>query len=75
MNSEPAKIDDGGPAFPIPNDPNPGAYAAAPGMSLRDWFAGRTLQGLITHGEIPMHKSSVAEIAVEYADALIKALK
>ncbi len=36
-------INDGGPAFPIPNDPNPGAYEAHPGMSLRDWFAGQAL--------------------------------
>lgn len=31
--------DDGGPAFPIPNDPSPGAYEAHPGMGLRDYFA------------------------------------
>jgi hypothetical protein len=37
MNTD--KINDGGSAFPIPNDPNPGAYPAEPGMSLRDYFA------------------------------------
>lgn len=37
------KIEDGGPAFPADN------FAAqyCPGMSLRDWFAGQALAGLI----------------------------
>ena len=30
-------VDDGGPAFPVPNDAN---VNGQPGMSLRDWFAG-----------------------------------
>lgn len=37
------------PAFPIPNDPNPGSYETAPGMSLRDWYAGQFLAGAMTH--------------------------
>ena len=32
---------DGGSAFPIPQNDQPGAYPAEPGMSLRDWFAGQ----------------------------------
>ena len=53
-----AKSDDGGPAFPVPAIPprevktsaGPRFYKAkpaAPGMSLRDWFAGQALTGLI----------------------------
>lgn len=39
-------IDNGGAAFPIPNDDRPGAYPAEPGMDLRDWFAGQALASL-----------------------------
>lgn len=38
--SEDRIIDDGGQAFPTTHD----------GMSLRDWFAGMALQGLIASG-------------------------
>lgn len=38
--SETRVIDDGGQAFPTTHD----------GMSLRDWFAGMALQGLIASG-------------------------
>jgi len=41
---------DGGPAFPIPPiDNGPGNIKSQPhyGMSLRDWFAGMALQGIL----------------------------
>ncbi len=38
-----SKINNGGAAFPIPNDDRPGSYEAHPGMTLRDWFAGQAL--------------------------------
>lgn len=45
------EINDGGPAFPVIalNDPN--HPASVPGMSLRDWFAGQALAGLVTRNE------------------------
>lgn len=43
------QINDGGAAFPIPNDDRPGAYPAEPGMSLRDWFAGQALAGFMAN--------------------------
>ena len=36
-------LDESGPAFPAMT---PGGYCT-PGMSLRDWFAGQALQGLL----------------------------
>ena len=42
---------DGGPAFPIPDVYGPdgcGIAQGAPGMSLRDWFAGQALIGFVT---------------------------
>ena len=44
------KPDDGGPAFPYRCCEGPGqdkTYHFATGMSLRDWFAGMALQGII----------------------------
>ncbi len=43
-----------------------------PGMTLRDWFAGLAMQGLLTHddeGLIP----ETARDAYRYADAMLKA--
>ena len=41
------QIDDGGPAFPVPDyiAPNGQVQPGPVGMSLRDWFAGMALQG------------------------------
>lgn len=44
--SETQKIDDGGPAFPCEGGDMSGLHAA-PGMSLRDWFAGQVLAALV----------------------------
>ena len=43
------KINDGGPAFPSDMMLTKGVVSAKPynGMSLRDWFAGQALAGLI----------------------------
>ncbi len=68
---------DGGPAFPIPpidNGPGNIKSQAKPGMSLRDWFAGLAMQGLLTHddeGLIP----ETARDAYRYADAMLNARK
>lgn len=47
------KLDDGGPAFPRPRGQTTSEYGCITGsdeqdgMSLRDWFAGKALQGLV----------------------------
>lgn len=87
-------IDDGGPAFPVP----PGIWTQLPGdsgsewsapergMSLREWYAGLALQGIIAcpgtsigaDGK-PMSASVFREAASRaarlYADALIAELR
>lgn len=40
------KIDDGGPAFPVPSS-IPGGFPASFGLSLRDWFAAKAMQGIV----------------------------
>lgn len=39
------KINDGGPAFPMPI--SNGGYSIIAGMSLRDWFAGMAMQAIV----------------------------
>jgi hypothetical protein len=42
------KINDGGQAFPFEYDANnASSIVPHPGMSLRDWFAGMALQGML----------------------------
>lgn len=77
------EINDGGPAFPELN-PN---YGFNKGMSLRDWFAGMALQGMISStylkdegiegGVVWGGDDADCEIhsatAYRYADAMLKA--
>lgn len=70
---------DDGPAFPRPYSQSGDALAgydhlAFPGMSLRDWFAGQIVAGVIR--ELPLgsdHSASIARMAYALADAMLKA--
>ncbi len=69
-------MSDGGPAFPHSgHDDHHGdiAYPDA-GMSLRDWFAGQALAGLIHRGftEFGNRESGYTALAYTYADAMLK---
>ncbi|MFG1401989.1 hypothetical protein [Xanthobacter sediminis] len=70
------QINNGGPAFPVawpvPNAPEMG-------MSLRDWFAGQALAGILAGGfadTIPHDDANgggdAAFFAYQYADAMLK---
>ena len=65
-------------AFPRPYSEGPsvleGAYSAQAGMTLRAYFAGQALVGFLSNGESE-GDSDLARRCVEYADALIEALK
>lgn len=65
MNTQ---INDGGPAFPK-SDRNTGSD----GMTLRDWFAGMALPGLVLSFDSSSVVVDVADIAYQYADAMLKA--
>lgn len=69
------KPEDGGPAFPLPNTQQHGdavLFYGKPGMSLRDWFAGMALQGLLANMNNALH-DSWARDAYNMADAMLKA--
>jgi hypothetical protein len=79
-----AEIDDGGPAFPQPLafDPANGNpvttamyFANVSGMTLRDWFAGQALAGLVANINCAYKTQTFAKRALELADAMIAARK
>lgn len=64
-------LDDGGPAFPSQN-----GHYFEPGMTLRDWFAGQALTGMLAQpldSDCAFHPKLCAESAFEYADAMLAA--
>ena len=74
------KPNDGGPAFPTINveEEQPGGYDSnmpKPGMTLRQWYAGQALKGLVAlsaSGEVDDYRPKhVAHDAFEYADAML----
>jgi len=68
------KNDDGGPAFPC--DSTNKQLPTQCGMSLRDWFAGQALMGIIAApGCEPddSHPPGIATLAYMFADAMLKA--
>ncbi|WDA36429.1 hypothetical protein [Sphingobium sp. YC-XJ3] len=57
-------------AFPVPNDAN---VNGDPGMTLRDWFAGQALAGMMASeaGIQPYPQDWAAERAFLIADAML----
>ena len=67
--------DNGAPAFPCQNNWDSG-------MSLRDWFAGQALKGMLSSGDgvdtedganNSTEPDDMALVAYEYADAMLEA--
>ena len=63
----------GGPAFPYSSlaPEGPTVYKDNEGMSLRDWFAGQGLAGVLVHEQAFLSPERVAEWAYQYADAML----
>lgn len=70
-------IDDGGPAYPTQNEGQTGLVSYHyQGQSLRDAFAMAALTGMLASaGWDENSPDSVAEAALKYADAMLKARK
>lgn len=69
---------DGGPAYPVIrvcDKSGVGTSAGTPGMTLRDYFAGQALAGLLTHGTREQNGerllANTARAAYAFADAMI----
>lgn len=70
---------DGGPAFPtehVDTGYESQPYVPSPGMSLRDWFAGQALNGIIASSANPAATSvpipsDAVKSAFAYADAML----
>lgn len=61
---------DGGPAFPGDDGP----YTGNSGMTLRDWFAGQALAGMLNSKALAhLRTETQANAAYGYADAMIAA--
>ena len=61
------EFDTGGPAFPRPGDFNPQL-----GMTLRDYFAAKAMQGLVVDGVGSLMDEELADWAYRLADAMLK---
>lgn len=70
-------VNDGGPAFPQTKSTGPVTNSTTEivslgGMTLRDWFAGRALSGLVFHNDFGARSDKeIANGAYAYADAMI----
>lgn len=70
------KINDGGPAFPRAAGDYTGTRHgnhAQTGLSLRDYFAAKALQGLVSFGSAQMRADEAADFAYRMADAMLAA--
>ena len=69
-NAGSSSTSDGGAAFPVLTRDPWDNYTASGGMSLRDWFAGQALSGLLCNGFIPAQSESVQrDGCVDYVGA------
>ena len=73
---------DGGPAFPSPNAGEWGFNSknervfcpdVTSGMTLRDWFAGQVLAGLMADSECNVKRETAAKCCYDMADAMLQA--
>lgn len=71
--------DNGGPAFPCDELLDPyGTAHRSEGLSLRDYFAAKAMQGICcnrSHTELKGHAKASAKVAYLIADALLEARK
>lgn len=74
-----AQDKDGGPAFPramgeVNHGQGEGEYnGAQKGMTLRQWYAGMALQGMLAYGSGVCGNDAVVKAAFDYADAMLSA--
>ncbi len=66
---------DGGPAFPVQREQGDGSFVFYPGISIRDYFAGQALAGLLgwspAECDDQYQSETAARIAYRMADAMM----
>jgi len=77
MSTTKQYINDGGTAFPHTTVNKMGGFVLQPGMSLRDWFAGMAMQGLLSkdYYSFTSDLDNAVIQAYKVADAMIEARK
>ena len=69
-----SKTNDGGPAFATQLETNRDGYAITGGMTIRDYFAAKALQGWLSNpGPSDETINEVAQWSYRMADAMLKA--
>lgn len=71
MSEEQKQINNGGPAYPL-NWEKQGEFWAF-GMTLRDYFAAKAMQGIMSDADVTIGPAKIAEWAYQQADAMLKA--
>lgn len=62
-------MEDGGQVFPRAGNES---FTPREGMSLRDWFAGMAMQGMLANTDLTHHDSdAIATLAYGLADAML----
>lgn len=79
-----AIVDDGGQAFPVRYTVDDDAELMEWGMSLRQWYAGMALQGILSSNQVPIgeygsdwqnNRDQAVQRSVMLADEMIKTEK
>ena len=65
------KKETGGPAFPQVSYNMKGGYDITGGMSLRDYFAAKAMQGILSNPQYRGEDSQFVNAAYEMADAML----
>jgi hypothetical protein len=66
--------DTGGPAFPaFEFQRGYGQMMPVGGMTLRDYFAAKAMQGIVANPDLDAYPEDYAKKAYQYADAMLKA--
>ena len=69
-----SEMEDGGPAFPVAEDHQTADALAVPlQISLRDWFAGQIMSGIMQNRGFGVHPTDAARGAYMRADAMLAA--
>lgn len=71
MSEERAQYGDGGEAFPVAYGPD-GTPGYGAGMTLRDYFAGQALTGVLASDIRVTHEMDIAKDAYLLADAMLQ---